>query len=106
VVNPAQGQQNHAFGGWLLQKELDGQWVLGGEVFARGKDTVGGQAATLLNFGGSYAFSPDFKLLFSAGHSIGGETRTVAYLGLWWGLGGREDMRQSRTRFTWDRQSL
>ena len=106
VMNPAKGQQDHAFGGWLLQKELHGQWVLGGEVFARGKDTVGGQATTLLNFGGSYGFSPDFKLLFSAGHSIGGETRTVAYLGLWWGLGGREDLRQSRTRLTWDRQSL
>ena len=103
VINPADGEKNHAFGGWLLQKDLGEKWMLGGEVFARGKDTVGGRATTFLNFGGSFRFSPDFKLLFSAGHSVSGETHTTAYLGLWWGFGGDEDGRQSGTGSPRDR---
>jgi hypothetical protein len=83
VINPADGEESHAYGGWLLQKDLDEKWMLGGEVFARGKDTVDGRATTLLNFGGSYSFAPGFKLLFSAGHSVSGETHAIAYFGFW-----------------------
>jgi hypothetical protein len=106
VVNPADGEKSHAYGGWLLQKDLDEKWTLGGEVFARDKDTVGGRATTLLNFGGSFRFSPDFELLFSAGHSVSGETHTTAYLGLWWGFGGDEGGRQSGTGSPRDRWRL
>jgi len=83
VINRADGEESHAYGGWLLQKDLGEKWMLGGEVFARGKDTVDGRATTLLNFGGSYGFSPGFKLLFSTGHSVSGETHAIAYVGLW-----------------------
>ena len=51
--------------------------------YVPGKDTVDGRATTFLNFGGSYSFSPGFKLLFSAGHSVSGETHAIAYVGLW-----------------------
>jgi hypothetical protein len=88
AINPADGEKSHTFGGLLLQKELGEKWMLGGEVFARGKDTVDGRATTLLNFGGSYRFSPGFKLLFAAGHSVSGETHAIAYVGLWRALGG------------------
>ena len=97
VINTADGQKNYAFGGWLLQKDLDQKWMLGGEVFARGSDTDAGQHSTVLNFGGSYHFTPDFSLLFSAGHSVSGETHTIAYLGLWWGFGGDESQQLSRS---------
>jgi hypothetical protein len=90
VINPADGQKDYAFGGWLVQKDIGETWTLGGEVFARGKDTVDGQATTLLNLGGLYKFTPDFNLLFSAGRSASGERHTVAYLGLWWAFGGDE----------------
>jgi hypothetical protein len=106
VINPAGGEKNHAFGGWLLQKELGEKWMLGGEVFARGKDTVGGRATTFLDIGGSYRLSPKFKLLFSAGHSVSGETHTIAYVGLWWGFGGDEDGPQSGTGSRRDRWGL
>ncbi|HKB54935.1 MAG TPA: hypothetical protein VKD22_13145, partial [Ramlibacter sp.] len=58
------------------------------EVFTRGKDTEDGRSTTLVNLGGYYKFTPDFNLLFSAGHSVGGETHMVAYVGLWWAFGG------------------
>jgi len=96
VINTAEGQKNYAFGGWLLQKDLNQKWMLGGEVFARGGDTVAGQHTTILNFGGAYRFSPEFNLLFSAGHDISGESHTIAYLGLWWGFGGNEPQPVSR----------
>ena len=52
VINHADGQKDYPFGGWLLQKDFGEKWTLGGEVFARGKDTVDGQATTIVNFGG------------------------------------------------------
>jgi hypothetical protein len=91
VLNPADGQKNYAFGGWLLQKDLGAALTLGGEVYARGADSVEGQAATVLNVGGSYRFTPDFSLLVSAGHSVAGESHTIAYLGLLWGFGSTID---------------
>jgi hypothetical protein len=93
VINPAEGQKNHVFGSWLLQKDCGGAWTVGGELFARGPDTDRGRATTLLNLGGSYGFSQDSRLLFSAGHSVSGETHAVAYLGLWWGFGGSSETR-------------
>jgi Putative MetA-pathway of phenol degradation len=90
VINRAEGRKSYPFAGWLLQKDLGEKWTLGGEVFSRAKDTIDGQSTTILNFGGYYKFTPDFNLLFSAGHSANGERHTVAYLGLWWSFGGDE----------------
>jgi hypothetical protein len=106
VINTAEGQKNYPFGGWLLQRTVGEQWQLGGEVYARGKDTVAGQSATVLNIGGSYRFTPDFNLLFSAGHSVSGETHTIVYLGLWWAFGGANDERNTRTISSRDQWSL
>jgi Putative MetA-pathway of phenol degradation len=90
VINRAVGQKDYPFAGWLLQNDVNEKLTLGGEIFGRSKDTVNGESTTLLNFGGYYKFTPDFNLLFSAGHSVTGETHTIAYLGLWWGWGGNE----------------
>jgi hypothetical protein len=90
VVNRAEGQKSYPFAGWLLQKDIGEKWTLGGEVFARAKDTEDGRSTTLVNLGGYYKFTPEFNLLFSAGHSVGGERHTIAYLGLWWSFGGDE----------------
>ena len=91
VINSAEGQRDYSFAGWLLQKDVRAKWTLGGEIFARGKDTADGEPATIVNFGGFYKFTPNFNLLFSAGHSVSGESHTVAYLGLWWSFGVGKD---------------
>jgi Putative MetA-pathway of phenol degradation len=95
AINHAAGQKNYPFGGWLLQKDIGERWTLGGEVFAQGKTSVDGKATTFLNFGGYYKFTPDFNLLFSAGHDIGGESHAVAYLGLWWTWGGNKEANEN-----------
>jgi len=90
AVNRATGARSYAFGGWLVQRDLGGGLALGGEVYARGADTEGGQGATILNAGGTLDIRPGFSLLFSAGHTIAGERHGVVYLGLYWTWGGSE----------------
>ena len=48
-----------------------------------------GQSTSIMNFGGYYKFTPDFNLLFSAGHSIGGDRRTSPILAFGGLLAGR-----------------
>jgi hypothetical protein len=87
VINHAAGQRDHAFGGALLQRELNEKLTLGGEIFSEGADTVDGRGSTVANVGGYLDFTPGFSLLFSGGHSIAGESHTIAYLGLYWTWG-------------------
>ncbi|HUK13171.1 MAG TPA: transporter, partial [Thermoanaerobaculaceae bacterium] len=87
VVNRAPGERDHAFAGWLLQRELGEKLALGGEVFTEGADAVGGRGSTIANLGGYLDFTKEFSLLFSVGHSVAGEGHTIAYLGLYWTWG-------------------
>ncbi len=87
VVNHATGQRDHAFAGWLLQRDLSKRLTLGGELFTQGADTVDGAGSTFANVGGYYNFNPGFSLLFSAGHTVAGQRDRIAYLGLYWTWG-------------------
>jgi hypothetical protein len=84
AVNPAPGQRDYPFAGWLLQRDLSEQLTLGGEIFAQGKVADDGQATTLVNFGGFYNLSKNFSLLFTVGNNISGENHLISYLGLYW----------------------
>ncbi|MGE5235233.1 MAG: transporter, partial [Acidobacteriota bacterium] len=87
VVNRGTGQRDHAFAGWLLQRDLSSRLTLGGELFTQGADTADGHGSTFANLGGYVNFTPGFSLLFSAGHTLAGERHTIAYLGLYWTWG-------------------
>ncbi len=89
-VNHAQGQRDHAFAGWLLQRDFGKKLTLGGELFAQGAETIGGRGSTYANVGGYLNFTPGFSLLFSGGGTIAGESHTIAYLGLYWTWGPPE----------------
>jgi hypothetical protein len=91
VFNHAPGHRDHAFGGWLLQRDLGEKLTLGGEVFAQGTDAVDGRGSTLANVGGVVHFTPGFSILFSGGRTIRGERHTVAYLGLYWTWGPKSE---------------
>jgi len=84
AFNSAPGQRNHAFGGWLLQRDLGSHLTLGGELFAQAADAVDGRGFAAVNLGGSYHFNGGFSLLFSAGRSVRGERHTLWYLALYW----------------------
>ena len=109
AYNPAPGQRPYGYGGLLVQRTLSPRLMLGGEIFFQGAQVVspqmepagagsasssgiavaGARASTLWNFGGSYNFTPDLNLLFTAGHSFQGDGNAVTYLGLYRTLGPR-----------------
>ena len=91
VVNPASGMRNHAFFGWELQKEIHKKLTLGVELFNPGRASFATGNTHLLNAGGIFNFNEHFSLLFSAGHSIQGDSHTVGYLGLYWTWGNQHD---------------
>jgi hypothetical protein len=83
VFNPAPGQRDYPFGGWLVQRNFGKHLTLGGEIFAQGADTNNDKGFAALNFGGSYNVNEHFSLLFSAGHSVAGDSHTLWYFGLY-----------------------
>ena len=83
VVNSAPGQRNYPFGGWLVQRNFGKHLVLGGEVFAQGQDTESDKGFGALNFGGLYNVTEHFSLLFSAGHTVAGDSHALWYFGLY-----------------------
>ncbi len=103
AYNPAPGQRNYFYGGLLAQYTLGPRLTLGGDVFLQGATanspqavTAGGAGASssgiqaagtrssaIWEAGGQYNITPDFSLLFSAGHSFQGDGNAVAYLGLY-----------------------
>jgi hypothetical protein len=87
AINRAPAARDYFFAGWLVQRDLSGTLTLGGELYTRAADTVGGSGSTVFNAGGYYNFRPDFSILFSLGHSFAGERHGVAYLGLYWTWG-------------------
>ena len=83
VVNPAPGQRDYPFGGWLVQRNFGKHLMLGGEIFAQGAETNNDKGFAVLNFGGSYNVTDHFSLLFSAGHNVAGDNHTLWYFGLY-----------------------
>jgi len=56
-------------------------------IYLTEADTRTDYGSSPANFGGCYNFTPDFSLLFSAGHSLAGDEQRIAYLGLYWTWG-------------------
>lgn len=80
TLNSAPTTKNFLFGGWVLQKQINDKWNLGGEIYSTGAASQDLKSYTLINLGGVYSFSKNLSILFSAGHNIAGQETTVAYL--------------------------
>ncbi|HLV79935.1 MAG TPA: hypothetical protein VKT32_06610, partial [Chthonomonadaceae bacterium] len=89
-INPGAGNKNYWLTGWLLQKDLNAHWTLGGELFYTTSPAVGVRAQLDFNLGGYYNFDDGHHLLFSAGRSLSGDTTFMAYLGYQWTFGPGE----------------
>jgi hypothetical protein len=72
--NPGDGNNNYWFVGWLLQRKITDKLTLGGELFHQTADTIittpTNKGSTGFNLGGTYDFSDNYHLLFSAGRGI------------------------------------
>lgn len=94
VFNSAPGQKSHNFGGVLLLRSITKRLIIGGEIFAQGADTVGGDRTTLMTVGGYY--TPKLRcggcqVLFDLGHNVAGERHVTGYLGLYWTWGPAQE---------------
>lgn len=84
AINTAPGQRNFPYAGWVLQRDLNDTFTLGGEFYYQGRDSDDTEACVILNGGGYLNFTNNFSLLFSAGHTFVGERHLVSYFGLYW----------------------
>jgi len=94
--NPGPGNKGYWFTGWLLQRRVADDLLLGGEVFHQTASTTGGPGSvgyplgsrdsTGFNLAGVYDFSEQYHLLFSAGRGLQNVSTTQFsyYLGLPW----------------------
>ncbi len=89
-VNRAPGMKSSLFAGGLVQREITKRLILGAEVYSQQAQATDGRGATYLDAGGYYNFNQGLSLLFMAGHSVAGERRSTAYVGLYytWGHHG------------------
>lgn len=84
TFNPAPNALNYGFGGVVVQRDFSEKWTAGVELYTQGASNITTGAYTVLNCGAFYHFTERTSLLFSLGHSIGGATNFVGYLGLYW----------------------
>ncbi len=101
-INHAAGMRDAPFAGWLLQRKLSDRLTLGAETFYAGATSSDSRFTTLADAGGYATIRGALSLLFMAGHSIAGDSHTVAYLGLYytWGVSGAPPLSVSY-RPTW-----
>jgi hypothetical protein len=69
-VNPGSGNQDYWFAGWVLQRKVADDLVLGGEMFQQTAVIVDGKPSVGFNLGGTYDFNQSLHLLFSAGRGL------------------------------------
>ena len=82
TLNRAPGRRDYWYGGWLLQKQLNDTWNLGGEIYSQASDAQGSAGWTAMNLGGGYKLSPQASLIFSFGHSFAGASHALGYIGV------------------------
>ena len=73
---------NYIFGGVLLRYIFNPELTLGGELFAQGPRSLTDHSVLFFNFGGTYNFTPNVFLLFSAAHSVAGIKTLKSFMGL------------------------
>ncbi|TAK73920.1 MAG: transporter [Gammaproteobacteria bacterium] len=86
ALNSAPEMRNYFFGGWVLEKELNDYWTLGGEIFSQGAVSNTESSSTIVNLGGNYNVTKTLSILFSAGGNILGSKNIMTYLGIDWAI--------------------
>lgn len=69
-INPGDEKKNYWFFGWVLMRKITDRLSAGGEIFHQTADTLGGVDSTGFNLGGTYDFTKNQQLIFSAGRGI------------------------------------
>jgi hypothetical protein len=83
-------QPNYWYEGLSINREISKRLELGAEIAYNSPPPTEGYSNLAFNLGGTWKMSEHLNLLFSAGRSIQGETRFMAYLGIQFELGGTQ----------------
>jgi hypothetical protein len=81
-VNPGPGNRDYWFFGWEVQRKITKNFTAGMEIQFRTPSGVDTHTSTALNAGGSLDLSDTYHILFSAGHTVQGQSQFQGYLGL------------------------
>jgi Putative MetA-pathway of phenol degradation len=79
-INQGEGNKNWWYFGWLLQREISEQFVLGGEIFHRTISEEGGEASTGFNLGAVINITDNHHILLSAGRDFDGPNLFTGYV--------------------------
>jgi len=80
--NPGQDNRNYWYAGWELQRKITEKFAAGFEVQYRTATTIDGHSSVALNAGGMWDLSDTYHILFSAGHTVSGQSEFQGYLAL------------------------
>jgi hypothetical protein len=69
-INPGADQRSYWTGGLALTRSLGERFSVGGEVYARGRDSVGGKAFVGVNVGGTWKVARHWSLLAAGGPGV------------------------------------
>jgi hypothetical protein len=81
-INPAPGNEDFWYTGWVLQRQVTDTLTLGGELFYITPETDDSSSRLGFNLGGMYDFSEHWHLLFSAGRDFHGPDLLLSYLAI------------------------
>ena len=79
-INPGDGNENWGFGGVVLQRQVAGNVLLGGELYHRTAMETDGPGDTAFNIGTVVDLTEQHHLLLSAGSSIDGPVNFQGYI--------------------------
>lgn len=91
VINHAPGMRDHPFAGWEVQRDLGPKVTLGVEWFDTGRDSSVTRSANLINVGSYTNVTRNFSILTSIGRTFSGDLHTIAYFGLYWTWGRKDE---------------
>jgi hypothetical protein len=100
IINHAPGMRDHPFFGWQVQREVNKKLTLGAEWFNPGRGSVGAGNTHLVNIGGICNVNQSLSILFTVGHSVQGDSHTVAYVGLYWTWGPKSRGPETKSGLT------
>jgi hypothetical protein len=90
-ITPGIGNKNWGYTGCVVQRKITPRLTLGVEAFYETARVAGGTSNTVLNFGGGLDLSDTYHILFSAGHTVLGESAFDCFLGLQITFGPKEE---------------
>ncbi|MEP6667838.1 MAG: hypothetical protein ABJF10_01715 [Chthoniobacter sp.] len=79
-INPGEGNRDYWFAGWEVQRKITTSFTAGMEIQFRTPDSVDSHCSTALNAGGIWDLSDTYHILFSAGHTVQGQSEFQGYL--------------------------